>query len=200
MSTFLLSTGLCLLVFIASVTCLPCIAWASLEPNTQLPLSPIKATVQSAQTNGGDNLDASLMDPDTDVAQRHQTVSVQTIVANSTTAGVVAKRHRTMAPHVDKPLGLAKPARITGASLGNPAPANDTITFTIPNTLPNNTQADLGKLYSAIHEAEHTINADVRDEEELSAKNLAMLWQAAVERSATIRYAIEKIVSSRCFR
>ena len=64
---------------------------------------------------------------------------------------------------------------------------------TIPDNLPSDTQLDLKRLYQAIHESEHAVQNEVRDEEELSAKNLAMLWQAAVERSSTIRYAIEKL-------
>jgi hypothetical protein len=51
----------------------------------------------------------------------------------------------------------------------------------------------LEKLNAAMHEMDRAVSNDLRDEEEQSTRNLALMWQAAVERSQTIRYAIEKL-------
>lgn len=55
------------------------------------------------------------------------------------------------------------------------------------------TQAELKRLGNALHEQNQAIYNELKDDEELSVKDIAMLWQAAVERSGTIRYAIEKL-------
>jgi hypothetical protein len=61
------------------------------------------------------------------------------------------------------------------------------------STLPSFMQKNL-KLYAdAVHNQDRAVLNELKDTEEDSSKDLAMLWQAAVERSSTIRYAIEKL-------
>lgn len=66
-----------------------------------------------------------------------------------------------------------------------PAPEFEKLT---PQTL-----GQLQALYNAMHQEARGISNEVRDDEELATKDIALLWQAAVERSGTIRYAIEKL-------
>lgn len=54
-------------------------------------------------------------------------------------------------------------------------------------------QNSLQKLADALHEEDRTVYNELREEEESSFSNIGMLWEAAVERSSTIRYAIEKL-------
>lgn len=60
-------------------------------------------------------------------------------------------------------------------------------------TLPPERTHELQQLAALLHQQDKTISNELRDDEEESMKDLAMLWQAAVERSGTIRYAIEKL-------
>ncbi len=60
-------------------------------------------------------------------------------------------------------------------------------------TLPKKTQRELKARSEAILFEAKAVNNELRDDEELSVNDIAMLWQAAVERSGTIRYAIEKL-------
>jgi hypothetical protein len=55
------------------------------------------------------------------------------------------------------------------------------------------TRNTMNRLSDAIHTEDRAVYNDLRDEEELSMSDIGMLWQAAVERSGTIRYAIEKL-------
>jgi hypothetical protein len=55
------------------------------------------------------------------------------------------------------------------------------------------TQAGLNRLSDAVHQEDRAVYNDLRDEEESSFSDIGMLWEAAVERSSTIRYAIEKL-------
>lgn len=55
------------------------------------------------------------------------------------------------------------------------------------------TRNTLNRLSDAVHTEDRAVYNDLRDEEELSMSDIGMLWQAAVERSGTIRYAIEKL-------
>jgi hypothetical protein len=55
------------------------------------------------------------------------------------------------------------------------------------------TLKNMNQLADKIQQEDKTINNEVRDEEELSLTDIGMLWEAAVERSGTIRYAIEKL-------
>ncbi len=55
------------------------------------------------------------------------------------------------------------------------------------------TRETLEKLTETLHLQHRAIYNELRDEEELATVDIAMLWQAAVERSGTIRYAIEKL-------
>jgi hypothetical protein len=55
------------------------------------------------------------------------------------------------------------------------------------------TRQDLSALSKALHREHQAMFQELRDNEELATKDLAMLWQAAVERSGTLRYAIEKL-------
>jgi hypothetical protein len=52
---------------------------------------------------------------------------------------------------------------------------------------------DLNKLSEALHLEDRAIYNELRDDEEGAISDIGMLWQAAVERSGTIRYAIEKL-------
>lgn len=49
---------------------------------------------------------------------------------------------------------------------------------------------EFARLMEAQH---HIVNNELRDDEEVVIKDVAMLWEAALERSGTIRYAIEKL-------
>jgi hypothetical protein len=60
-------------------------------------------------------------------------------------------------------------------------------------TLDNKTQHSLGLQTRQLQEQDNAIYNELRDEEELSTADIGMLWEAAVERSGTIRYAIEKL-------
>lgn len=55
------------------------------------------------------------------------------------------------------------------------------------------TQAEMNRLSASLLEQNQAIFNELKDEEETSTKDVAMLWQSAVERSGTIRYAIEKL-------
>ena len=51
----------------------------------------------------------------------------------------------------------------------------------------------LNHLSEALHLEDRAVYNELRDDEELSITDIGMLWEAAVERSGTIRYAIEKL-------
>lgn len=55
------------------------------------------------------------------------------------------------------------------------------------------TRASLNKLADAMQLEGRAIYNELRDADELALSDIGMLWQAAVERSGTIRYAIEKL-------
>jgi|GEM_PF-1674062 len=55
------------------------------------------------------------------------------------------------------------------------------------------TRTSMNRVSEAIHQEDRAIYNEVRDDEELSMSEIGMLWEAAVERSGTIRYAIEKL-------
>lgn len=55
------------------------------------------------------------------------------------------------------------------------------------------TRNRMNQLSDSLHLEDKAINNEIRDEEELSVTDIGMLWEAAVERSGTIRYAIEKL-------
>jgi len=55
------------------------------------------------------------------------------------------------------------------------------------------TRVGLNKLADSLRTEDKSINNELRDDEELSITDIGMLWEAAVERSGTIRYAIEKL-------
>ena len=59
--------------------------------------------------------------------------------------------------------------------------------------LPADTRAELNRLSDALHLEDRAIYSELRDDEENALSDIGMLWQAAVERSGTIRYAIEKL-------
>ena len=53
--------------------------------------------------------------------------------------------------------------------------------------------ASLAKLSEAMKWEDRAVYQDLRDEEDIAVKDIGMLWQASVEHSGTIRYAIEKL-------
>ena len=55
------------------------------------------------------------------------------------------------------------------------------------------TRNTMNRLSEALHQEDKAIYNELRDDEELSVTDIGMLWEAAVERSGTIRYAIEKL-------
>lgn len=55
------------------------------------------------------------------------------------------------------------------------------------------TRKNLNVLADSMREQDRVIYNEIRDEEELSMTDIGMLWEAAVERSGTTRYAIEKL-------
>lgn len=55
------------------------------------------------------------------------------------------------------------------------------------------TRKSLNILADNLHEQDRSIYNEIRDEEDLSLADIGMLWQAAVTRSGTTRYAIEKL-------
>lgn len=55
------------------------------------------------------------------------------------------------------------------------------------------TRNTLNRLAQVLHEEDKSVYNELRDDEELSISNIGMLWEASVERSGTIRYAIEKL-------
>ncbi len=54
-------------------------------------------------------------------------------------------------------------------------------------------QQELKNLTEGLHREHQAIFNELRDDEELAISDLSMLWQAAVERSGAIRFAIEKL-------
>ncbi len=54
-------------------------------------------------------------------------------------------------------------------------------------------QANIKATSDAIHLQDRAVYNGLRDDEELSYSDIGMLWQAAVEHSSSIRYAIEKL-------
>jgi hypothetical protein len=52
---------------------------------------------------------------------------------------------------------------------------------------------DLEKLLLALQYETNSVSQDLMDDQELMTKDVAMLWQAAVERSSSIRFALEKL-------
>lgn len=71
-------------------------------------------------------------------------------------------------------------------------PADPSVTLDTQKLSPA-TQQELQRLSQAMQEQNQAIFNELKDEEELFIQDIAMLWQAAVERSGTIRYAIEKL-------
>lgn len=59
--------------------------------------------------------------------------------------------------------------------------------------LPPETQQAIIRLSTAMHEEDRSIDNELRDEETQAFSDIGMLWAASVERSGTIRYAIEKL-------
>lgn len=59
--------------------------------------------------------------------------------------------------------------------------------------LDQDTRKQLNQVADTIQREDQGIYNEVRDDEELSLTDIGMLWEAAVERSGTIRYAIEKL-------
>jgi hypothetical protein len=59
--------------------------------------------------------------------------------------------------------------------------------------LTTQTRQDIERLTKALNEQSQAVFNELKDDQELASKDIAMLWQAAVERSGTIRYAIEKL-------
>lgn len=55
------------------------------------------------------------------------------------------------------------------------------------------TRVDLNKLSEEMHLEDRAVYNELRDDEEAATSDIGMLWQAAVERSGTIRFAIEKL-------
>lgn len=55
------------------------------------------------------------------------------------------------------------------------------------------TQASLDNLFTSLHAQNQSLGQELTDENEASLAALTMLWQAAVERSHAITYAIEKL-------
>lgn len=55
------------------------------------------------------------------------------------------------------------------------------------------TRNSMNRLSEALRQQDKAIYNELRDDEELSVTDIGMLWEAAVERSGTIRYAIEKL-------
>lgn len=54
-------------------------------------------------------------------------------------------------------------------------------------------QVELNKFSESLHLEDRAVFNELRDDEESAISDIGMLWQAAVERSGTIRYAIEKL-------
>ena len=63
----------------------------------------------------------------------------------------------------------------------------------LAETLPPETRQELNRLSDALHLEDKAIFNELRDDEEMAISDIGMLWQAAVERSGAIRYAIEKL-------
>jgi hypothetical protein len=59
--------------------------------------------------------------------------------------------------------------------------------------LPPTIRADLVRLAEQISFFDRSVANELQDDQENTIKDMSMLWQAAVERSSTIRYAIEKL-------
>lgn len=54
-------------------------------------------------------------------------------------------------------------------------------------------EEDVLRQAQRIQKQHHTIEESVRDEDHMAAADISVLWQTAVERSGTIRFAIEKL-------
>jgi hypothetical protein len=90
----------------------------------------------------------------------------------------------------------SKPASATMAKKELPPVLNEEARKAIEQSAqkldPQNRVA-LNHLSDSLHLEDKAVNNELRDDEELSMTDIGMLWEAAVERSGTIRYAIEKL-------
>ena len=59
--------------------------------------------------------------------------------------------------------------------------------------LPEEMQIQLFELSEQLEPLNHSLHQEMQDEAEVAIPDLALLWQAAVQRSRTIRYAISKL-------
>jgi len=71
-------------------------------------------------------------------------------------------------------------------------PVDEQLQSTLTSLRPE-MQADLEALTKVLHQEHKAVAEELKDEEALALTDLALLWQAAVERSGTIRFAIEKL-------
>lgn len=97
-----------------------------------------------------------------------------------------------------KPASDTKPADSQKQSETTPKPLllNDTALAAIETAAQNldpETRNSINKLAESMQWEDRSIYNELRDDEEVSLSDVGMLWQAAVERSGTIRYAIEKL-------
>jgi hypothetical protein len=88
------------------------------------------------------------------------------------------------------PVPATTPTKPSAANLATPA--TTTTPTTGPNALLMKAEASV-TAESALHQLSHQIANEAGDRQPDIAKDMALLWQSAVERSGTIRYAIEKL-------
>jgi hypothetical protein len=104
----------------------------------------------------------------------------------STAAATAAQPAATpaqAAPTAPKTVPSAKPP---AATTSNPSSGKVA-------ELPKSAQMQLAKLYESVHFEDKQIANTMADEQEEALTDISMLWRSAVERSTTIRYAIENL-------
>lgn len=88
-------------------------------------------------------------------------------------------------------LNTAKPDKKEITTVADPeAAANNKQML---QSLTPQTQSSLKKMASAMQLEAQGVSNELKDNQEVMAKDIAMLWQGAVEHSGSIRYAIEKL-------
>ena len=90
-------------------------------------------------------------------------------------------------------LGFASPVLALESSVVASGKSPSPSTTITEESSASEASEELAKLYEVLHTQDRIVNNELRDEGEMILADIAMLWQASIERSTTLRYAIEKM-------
>lgn len=121
-------------------------------------------------------------------------ILVSTLTLSCPLASLAAKAAPQKAPTTSK---NSTSTKAKASTKKGPEPVLDAATMKAiqeaSQKLDPETRNTMNRLSDAIHQEDRAIYNEVRDDEELSMSEIGMLWEASVEHSGTIRYAIEKL-------